>query len=436
MLLTLADSGDIDLDAGTTIDLNGTSTATATTITTTSGDIDLDAGTNITSDHADNTINTGSGTLTLTAGTTTTTGSIGTPDNPITIARTTNNWSGGSGGNLSLTAGTTGSIYLETATAGAYFAIPASFANTFSLNQTAGDISIPNTSSSIVRTSATIMLNASDTNNNANITIDGFLTASSLSLTATGTITGTASPAADNNLTLNATGGIGTSDTSPLNIVRSGGDWSASNLTLITSGNIYLRTAFAGAHLAIPASFARTFDLDQTSGDIVFISSVAVSALNLDADGNIDFGDNDIDVTGSFNARADNGNITGGTITAISMTLRAPNGFIGEATNRIRVRSRGNNSIIFIAQASTTTAGNIYLSTNNNALIAPISSGLTGGGTTSIISELPVAKKQAKPGGALSSALDPILDLFGSGCEKDDVLATVISGFGILCGEE
>ena len=47
-----------------------------------------------------------------------------------------------------------------------------------------------------------------------------------------------------------------------------------------------------------------------------------------------------------------------------------------------------------------------------------------------------IAVKKKEPGGFLSSALDPLLDLFGSGCEKDDILATVVSGFGILCGEE
>ena len=168
----------------------------------------------------------------------------------------------------------------------------------------------------------------------------------------------------------------------------------------------------------------------------------------------IDLGNNTI-IANSFSAIAPAG-ITGGTITAATISLTATNGSIGAANNRIRVRSTNPTTFIattatpegFLARANST-SGSVYLSTNNNDWLTFITAegenritGSTPLNDDPIILEPPVvepvvaAVKKKEPGGLLSSALDPILDLFGSGCEKDDILATVISGFGILCGEE
>ena len=347
--------------------------------------------------------------------------------------------------NLCLEAG--GSIYIRTEDAGVLstlLARPANFANTFSLIQTAGNIAID--SSSIIRLSATIMLQVSGTD--ANITINDFLTASSLSLIATGTITGDSTITGTDTLTLNATGGIGTSPspTGSLRIARTSGTWSADNLTLTTgtTGSIYLRTASVGALNAIPTNFgSNTFYLNKISGNIEITSPINLPMATIElrasaTDADIDLGANAITAT-SFTALAAIGNITGGTITAATISLTASNGSIGAEMNRTRIRFRSfSPSTSFSAAANTApgSGGSVYLSTNNSDWLSHIDSRMMGDGMRSVILEPVIAVKKKEPGGFLSSALDPLLDLFGSGCEKDDILATVVSGFGILCGEE
>ena len=219
------------------------------------------------------------------------TGSIGTATAPITIARSTGDWT--TANTLTLTAGS--NIYLSTATAGAHTAIPTSFANTFSLNQTAGDITIED---DIDFSSATIILKASSTTaNEGNIGFsDNDITASSLSLTATGDLTGTTDTNDSNTGTLNAstltldiTGNIGASGAANhITIARSSGsgDWTGGtggnlSLTTGTTGSIYLATATAGAHTAIPTSFANTFSLNQTAGNIAVASAINRSSATI-----------------------------------------------------------------------------------------------------------------------------------------------------------
>ena len=223
------------------------------------------------------------------------------------------------------------------------------------------------------------------------------------------------------------------------------GPWTSSNLTLPTSGISVLSTNTPGFLAGISSSARGVILITKPTGDITIANSPTAMnlALSITASmGSINFGTNVIDVA-RFSAVSDTGNITGGTLTASSINLSATMGSIGTVNNRIRIRSRGitfdtTGGPGFMATANTTN-GNVFLSTNNSALIGFVNSEnrMVGGPapsfTQTIISEKAPDKK---PGGALSAVLDPILDLLGSGCEKDDVLATVVSGFGILCGEE
>ena len=276
--------------------------------------------------------------------------------------------------------------------------------------------------------------------------IGGTFTASSFTATAGGNITGSTITA--NDITLTATGFIGIS-ANPIAIARNSGNWTSDNLTLSAGSNIYLSTASAGALSSITASTQGTFSLNQTAGDINITSPIntAAATIMLEAsatNADISFGTTEINAS-SFTATA-GGNITGGTITAANITLSASSGSIGTEANRVRIRFRDfdDTATIFSATArdmnnndNDTTTGNVYLSTNNGMWLNYVNEAernrMDGEGTLSIILES-VTKKQVKPGGPFSDLLDPILDLLGSGCEKDDILATVVSGFGVLCG--
>ena len=385
-------SNGISITAGTTVNLNGTSAATATNISSVAfTSITANTG-SITSNNVANTI-TASG-LNLTA----TNGSIGTSANPLTI------FEGNPANSFAPGILVGGNIYLESVNRVVLSVIPLNLgSNTFSLNQTAGNIAL---TSALNFGNANIILNASDTSGtNGNISIGAVaLAASSLSLIANGNITGTTGTltAATGSISLTATtGSIGVM-ANPIQLTQT----------------------------------ATTGTITATSGDNIYLSSTT-SALSL---GTITAGTAAGD---TINIATTVGDITGGTITAAEIALTATNGSIGSAANRTRIRfssfDRDSSDTSFLATANATN-GNVYLSTNNSAwrdYVDEAGRNRMMGANTSIILDPPaVVRKQAKPGGFLSSALDPLLDLFGSGCEKDDVLATVISGFGILCGEE
>ena len=385
-----------------------------------------------------------SGTLTADDITLSTSGALGTSANPITIARSTaaTTWTAD---NLTLTAGS--HIYLTTAAAGAHLAIPSGLgSNTFSLNQTAGSIAI----SPINLSSATIIFNSSGTGAGISFATNA-ITVSSLSLMTTGTLTGTGTITADS-ITLSTSGAIGTED-DPLTIVRRTADttWSSTNLSLTAGNSIYLETAAAFTNLTLPSSFAHTFSLNQTAGNLAIASVInATSAtIELEASGtNADISLSTSTITAnSFSATA-TGNITGGTITAGTIMLTASNGSIGTANNRIRIRARGatfntdNDAVGFMAMANNTAdniTGNVYLSTNNNALVGFVRSmtpmRMVGDGDLSITLES-VPVKPVVAGGVFADILGPIIEIFGAGCDKDDTLSTLLSVGGILCGPE
>ena len=277
---TVITGNDITITAGTAINLTSDVSRNSAITATGNGTITLDAGTNITSDNFANTLAVATGGISLTAGTN---GSIGTSGIPITIDRSSGNWVGtGPADDLTLTLSAGNDIYLRTDDAGAHTAIPSSLgSNTFSLNQTAGNIAnIPFTNYQ----AATIILSASDPDDttdgngriNGNISFGpGNLIASSLTLSATGTFTSSIATArlVANTLTLNITGAIGTNNI-PVRIARIfGGAWPAGSLTLNAGGNIYLRSDNADAHLAIPTNLgSNTFFLDQSLGSIAINS--------------------------------------------------------------------------------------------------------------------------------------------------------------------
>ena len=239
--------------------------------------------------------------------------------------------------------------------------------------------------------------------------------------------------------TLSAANSVVGSANNRVILARPSGSWTAANLTLPTNGTSHLSTAAAGILAGIASSARGTINIAPTTGNFVTSSNLTATNLTLNITatmGSINLGNSAISVA-DFTATAMGmgNNITGGTITAPRINLTASNGSIGTRTTRIRVRARANNFSSFLATASST-SGNVYLSTNNGRWLAYVDTGnrMVGDGMLSIILE-PVAKKK-EPGGAFSFALDPILSILGSGCEKDDIFATLISGFGILCGEE
>ena len=217
----------------------------------------------------------------ITAGTLlslTSVGDIGSAGNPLTIARTTGNWTAT---NLPINAGS--GIFLRTVSAGAHTAIPLMymgnpFAGTFSLEQTAGNIDItdiPPPGMDLNLPGATIALHASGTV--ANITFgDKSIMASSLRLMATGTLTGTTGTLTAGSITLSVTGNVG-SVSVPIRIEHTSMAFGEGGLTLSSGNGIYLETASTGAHAAVlPASFSGSYTLVQTAGGITFSGDITV----------------------------------------------------------------------------------------------------------------------------------------------------------------
>ena len=75
-------------------------------------------------------------------------------------------------------------------------------------------------------------------------------------------------------------GAIGTA-TNPITIDRSTGDWSLTNLSITAGGAVYLATADAGAHTAIPAMFANIFSVEKQRGDIVLSADLSRSTATI-----------------------------------------------------------------------------------------------------------------------------------------------------------
>ncbi|MDI9347337.1 MAG: filamentous hemagglutinin N-terminal domain-containing protein, partial [Methylacidiphilales bacterium] len=275
------------------------------------------------------------------------TGSIGSSSAPIFIERTSGSWSSS---NLSLTTMSSGNIYLKTSVSGGFGATINTFSTgTFSLDQTAGNLSL---SSTLNFSSATIILKASDTssgNGNIVITSNNNITASSITLTANGNITsgtGTLSVGSIGTLTLTATNGsIGTS-TNPITITSTSGSWTSSslNLTSLSSGSIYLKSVSSALFLATINNFlSGTLSFEQTAGNLSLSStlnfpSATIILKALGASANLNYGT--YNITASSITLTAGGNITGGTGTISVgssgiLTLIATNGSIGTSTNPI-----------------------------------------------------------------------------------------------------
>ena len=331
-----------------TIDSAGLVSINTATINGATGSVSITAGTNITSDNAANTITSGNGNITLVAGNVATTGSIGTEDDPITLAQTSTS--------NNITATADNNIYLRSAPTLRLGTITAGTAtnDTIDIRTTAGNIFI---SSSHNVSSATVTLNAAGTN--AYLDSLGTITASTISITSADT--------------------IGADQTSAIRIARDSGTWSADNLTLVAGGPIYLRTASAGAHTAIPADFAHTFYLQNPSGSVEITSPINRPDANITLaavsnSGSVILDDNAI-TANNFSASVHpfgSGNITGGTITATTINLQVRNGSVGTTANPVTIAGGTTgtitaNSIVLTATGAIGTSANpLTIAKGNN----------------------------------------------------------------------
>ena len=244
--------------------------------------------------------------------------------------------------------------------------------------------------------------------------------------------------------------GRGVGGVNAIVLTRPTGTWTAQSLTLPANGTSYFSTSTPGILNSILDSTRGTLNLTQDTGDITFsqnltaihldlILNAPAGAINLetytltvnrfDATAMSDITARTRAVTQTFTGDSLN---TGGTIAAPTIRLRATTGSIGSGAERVRVRAATTTFNSFLAAANT----DVYLSTNSPVWFAYINVAgrMTGSGTLSVISD--VIPEPAQAAGLLSFALDPILELLGSGCAKEDFLVDVVGAFTFLCGSD
>ncbi|MDI9348365.1 MAG: filamentous hemagglutinin N-terminal domain-containing protein, partial [Methylacidiphilales bacterium] len=290
-------------------------------------------------------------------------GSIGTIEQPLTIARSSGSWSTT---NLSLST-PAGSIYIRTAATGiistlasATSTISFSETGTFSLDQFSGNITLAD---NLNYAKKGIRLIASDTTSgNGNINLSAStISVNSFYSNAKGAITFGTNPITASFATLIASSGDLGSANQPLYLARPSTDvWTESNLTLTaTNGSIYTKTSSVGVLTALASSTISflstgTFSLEQTAGVI-------------DLTGSINYSSATIILKSSTGITT-----TSGTITASTISLTATSGNIGSITSPIII-ARSSSTWTSTNLTLSASAGSIYIKTASSGALQALS---------------------------------------------------------------